>query len=264
MRNHDEVGWINRTDAFRSENVPFVYTTELAPQKQLLIPRITRGREVAAYLSYVVDFYDHLPKYSMFIHAAHDQPHNDLFGPETASVLSNLRLQSVDAHGFVNLRCSHQPGCQASVHPTSPTQTDIGRKDIRAYFAQAYQELFDIPLGEVPAHIGNICCCQFAVSRERIRARPRGDYERMLDWAADTNLTNDYGVGWVFEKVWHIVFLMEPTQYVHQPRHFEKSNTFSCPPYEQCRCDNYGWCGPLASEETLHAVTSSRGPFGIW
>ena len=25
----------------------------------------------------------------------------------------------------------------------------------------------------------------------------------------------------------------------------------SCPNYEQCRCDLYGWCGPLASGETL-------------
>lgn len=29
----------------------------------------------------------------------------------------------------------------------------------------------------------------------------------------------------------------------------------SCPRYEQCRCDVYGWCGPLKSGETLQAVT---------
>jgi hypothetical protein len=26
---------------------------------------------------------------------------------------------------------------------------------------------------------------------------------------------------------------------------------FSCPDHDQCRCDLYGWCGPLASGQTL-------------
>lgn len=28
----------------------------------------------------------------------------------------------------------------------------------------------------------------------------------------------------------------------------------SCPRYEQCRCDTYGWCGPLPSGEVLQPV----------
>jgi hypothetical protein len=28
----------------------------------------------------------------------------------------------------------------------------------------------------------------------------------------------------------------------------------SCPRFEQCRCDVYGWCGPLPSGESLQAV----------
>lgn len=97
------------------------------------------------------------------------------------------------------------------MNPTTPTQTDIDKGDIRAYFAQAYQELFDVEYDDVPAHIGNICCGQFAVSRERIWMRAKSEYERMLDWAGGTNLTNDFGVGWVFEKIWPVVFGMEDT-----------------------------------------------------
>lgn len=41
--------------------------------------------------------------------------------------------------------------------------------------------------------------------------REKREYERMLNWAGRTNLTNDFGVGWVFEKVWHVIFGMEDT-----------------------------------------------------
>lgn len=143
----------------------------------------------------------------------------DVLGPETVASLPHIRPQAIDAHGFINLRCAHTPGCPIGVNPTNPTQTDIDNKDIRAYFAQAYQELFDVSFEQVPEHIGNVCCAQFAVSRERIRSRPRSDYERMLDWAHGTNLTHDFGVGWVFEKIWHIVFLMDTTQYVFTSFH---------------------------------------------
>ncbi|KAJ5085412.1 hypothetical protein N7532_010183, partial [Penicillium argentinense] len=220
-------------------STPFIYTTEKTPEPGLLVSPTRRGRESPAYLSYIIDFYDNLPDYSLFIHAYPEQWHNDLFGPWTQNTLRNIRYESVDALGYVNLRCQLNPGCPASVYPLSPTQSDIDAHDIRAYFADAYQEIFDVPIEKVPGEIGNVCCGQFAVSRERILARPKEDYQRILNWAAMTELTNDYGVGWVLEKVWHIIFGM---------------STVYCPRFEQCRCDTYGWCGPLPSGEILHPV----------
>lgn len=32
----------------------------------------------------------------------------------------------------------------------------------------------------------------------------------------------------------------------------------SCPRFEQCRCDVYGWCGPLPSGEVLEAITKGQ------
>ncbi|KAL4986593.1 hypothetical protein BDW68DRAFT_162901 [Aspergillus falconensis] len=222
------------------DTIPFIYSTDERPDPRLLLPRTTRGREATAYLSYIVDHYDKLPPYSLFIHSNINQWHNDLFGPFTSNALRNLRLEAVDAMGYVNLRCQHDPGCPTSVHPWSPTQIDIEKNDIRAFFPEVYQTIFDVSAEQVPEHIGNVCCGQFAVSRERIQQRPRRDYERMLKWAAETERTDSFGVGWVYEKIWHIIFGME---------------VIYCPRYEQCRCDVYGWCGPLADTgETLQAV----------
>lgn len=195
-----------------SKSTPFIYSTDHTPQPGLLVPPTLRGRETPAYLSYIVDFYDKLPQYSIFIHAHPEQWHNDLFGSATEKTLKYLRLEAVDALGYVNLRCQHDPGCPTGVYPLNPTQTDIDRKDIRAYFKDAYQQIFNEPLDHVPSEIGNVCCGQFAVSRERILSRPKEHYQRILDWAANTDLTDDFGVGWVMEKLWHIVFGMDAVQ----------------------------------------------------
>lgn len=178
------------------------------------MPQFSLGREVTAYLSYIVEYYHLLPAYSIFIHASEEQWHNDLFGLKTSSALQNLRLKAVDALGYVNLRCEHTPGCPTHLHPHSPTQTEIENKDTRAYVAQIYMDLFAVDLHEVPEHLGGICCAQFAVSRDRIWQRPKSDYERMLWWVGHTSaeVTDSFGVGWVFEALWHVVFGMDGVQ----------------------------------------------------
>jgi hypothetical protein len=183
------------------------------PEPELLVAHSSRGREVSAYLSFVLEYYDELPAYSIFIHSNPDQWHNDLFGSKTSAVLKNLRREAVDALGYVNLRCEHNPGCPVHINPHNPTQIDIDNNDARANFPTIYKDIFG-DTAVVPDHIGGICCAQFAVSRERIRQRPKSDYVRMMNWVNDKSLpyVNDYGVGWVFETLWHVVFGMNGIQ----------------------------------------------------
>lgn len=189
---------------------PFIYTTEHPPEPGCLIPRTSRGRETASYLSYILDNYDTLPTYSLFIHAGSEQWHNDILGRKTADVIKALRFEHVQANGYTNLRCSNDPGCPIGVNPLDPSEQDVLNKDTRAFFAEIYMELFGVLHEQIPAHIGNVCCAQFAVTRDRIRDRPKADYERMLHWVSKNHEhVDDFGVGWVFEKIWHIVFGMD-------------------------------------------------------
>lgn len=144
-----------------------------------------------------------------FVHAGAEQWHNDILGPRTSTILQNLRLDRVAERGYVNLRCTHDPGCPVGVNPHEPTQIDIDAGDIRAYFVSVYMQLFGVEKEQVPQHIGGVCCAQFVVSRKRVLERPKKQYEAMLDWAINGKETDSFGVGWVFEKVWHIVFGME-------------------------------------------------------
>jgi hypothetical protein len=186
---------------------PFIYSVDSSVEPGCLAPRSRRGRETAPYLSYIIDNYDSLPEYSIFVHASQKQRHNDI-SSKTADTLKSLRFQHINATGFVNLRCSWSPGCPIGVNPLDPTEQDVRNKDTRAFFAEIYMELLDVPRECVPRHIGNVCCAQFAVTRARILQRPRSDYERMLRWA-DNSHEGDYGVGWAFEKLWDIIFGMD-------------------------------------------------------
>lgn len=184
------------------------------PETGYLIPATTRGHEAAAYLTYIVDYYDELPAYSIFIHSKEDHWHNDLFGPRTVDALRNLRFEAVEARGFLNLRCSAAPLCPDAWHPLDPAPHDVGYLYLHDVFPDVYAELFNVTAADTPLRVGTLCCGQFAVSRKRIRERPREDYLRILNWVAETDVADSYGIGFLLEKIWHIIFGLEPIQYV--------------------------------------------------
>jgi hypothetical protein len=60
-----------------------------------------------------------------------------------------------------------------------------------------------------------------------IRRRPLNDYKRILQWRAQTEVTDNYGIGLVMEKLWHIMFGKDPVQYVMDLQLWPKANTES-------------------------------------
>ena len=174
-----------------------------------------------AYLTFIIDNYDSLPESTAFVHASTVQWHNDVVGERTSNIFKELRLDTIQRKGYVNLRCHLEPGCPFSVFPLSPSEIDIKVHDVRSYFVDIYKELFNVSREQVPEQIGSVCCAQFALSRDRIRQRPKADYIRMREWALHTQL-DTFGVGWVFEKLWHIVFGEEPLQWVYGQCYIEK------------------------------------------
>lgn len=164
-----------------------------------------------------------------------------MLGASTLPILRYLRIDTVQRLGYVNLRCSHHPGCTKPIPVFSPTTKDIPAnvKQLRGHFADIYMDVFNSTPTTTPSHIANVCCAQFAVSRDRIRARPLSEYERMRDmimstspnafphFSASLSAADTYSVGWAFEKFWHIIFGMEAVY---------------CPSVEDCQCDVFGWC----------------------
>lgn len=169
------------------------------------LPHTKEGREAAAYLSYILDYYDVLPKYSFFIHGGGEHWHNDVVGPWTWKTLEALRYEAVDEVGYLNLRCQHNPGCPFFLKPHEELAKG-DTEDIRGRYVDTYQQLFNATVADVPDVIGAVCCAQFVVTRDTIRQRSRSDYQRMLQWLVDDDFHNSHDKGWIFETLWHHVF----------------------------------------------------------
>ncbi|KAF3402016.1 hypothetical protein F1880_009749 [Penicillium rolfsii] len=216
---------------------PYIYSLDEHPDDEFLVPYSRKGHEGSAYLSYIIDNYDNLAPYTIFIHGREEQWHNDVAGPNTPNVLANLRYEAVSINGYVNLRCTNRPGCPSTIFQAHPVTIDWDYQYMIDQLPELLGYLLGIDPSDAPTDIGHQCCAQFAVTRERIQERPRSDYIRILEWIATTDMTDNYGIGWLIEKLWHMIFGM-PAVY--------------CATEEQCRCDLYGWCGPNPS--TLNQV----------
>src|SRR5271154_6868759 len=74
------------------------------------VPQI-KGHEVMAYLTYIIDHYDHLPAFTAFVHANRTAVHDNTPVNDNVHSLQSLKLDFVQNHGYASLRCSWMPGC---------------------------------------------------------------------------------------------------------------------------------------------------------
>ncbi|KAJ2897445.1 hypothetical protein MKZ38_004676 [Zalerion maritima] len=185
------------------------------------------GREAMVFLTYVIDRYETLPKYTIFHHASRMAWHNDNPDYDSLFLLQRFNFTYLGEQGYVNLRCVWTLGCPAEIHPLEDAgllEFEEVSRTARKDYAGAFRELF--PGQEVPSEVGVPCCSQFGVSRLSIMKRPREDYIRYRDWLLNTKL--DDGVsGRVLEYSWHIIF---------------GKNATHCPDAEECYCRVYGLC----------------------
>lgn len=151
---------------------------------------------------YIIDNYDHLPEYMLFIHSQRYQWHNDDPYYDGRPMIENLQIPYLQEQGYVNLRCAWILGCPEEIHPF----TDLHREDIHAgeYFKTGFMQLF--PGVEVPEAVGVSCCAQFGVTRWKVRERPKSEYERYRKWLLETPLGDDLS-GRIMEYSWHSKFV---------------------------------------------------------
>ena len=103
--------------------------------------------------------------------------------------------------GYVNLRCRWNPGCPSGVQIHQEKSKE--QSSYEAVFEDSWKSIFQN--SDVPEVVGSGCCAQFAVSKQRIRARSHGFYVHLRKWLLNTNL-DDATSGRVMEYLWHIIF----------------------------------------------------------
>ncbi|KAJ5673302.1 hypothetical protein N7507_002429 [Penicillium longicatenatum] len=176
-----------------------------------------KGKESNVYLTYIMDHYDNLPEYMVFLHAHRYAEHIEFEEQDNALAVQRLQLDYVRKVGYANLRCDWSPGCPDEVYPFR----QLAGRTTEIAFAGAWIKIFNNT--DIPEVIGTPCCAQFAVTREQVLARPLSDYEHYYRWLMETQL-DDETSGRVFEYLWHIIFGQDPV---------------SCPSKAQCYSDIY-------------------------
>lgn len=158
-----------------------------------------KGKESNAYLQYIMDHYDNLPDYMVFLHAHRISSHVEFMEQDNVLTVQRLQLDYLKQAGYVNLRCDWGPGCPDEVQPFR--QLDGRTTEIA--FAGAWIRIFNNT--DIPEVVATPCCAQFAVTREQVLARPLSDYQSYHRWLMETEL-DDETSGRVFEYLWHIIF----------------------------------------------------------
>ncbi|KAF2691871.1 hypothetical protein K458DRAFT_425741 [Lentithecium fluviatile CBS 122367] len=232
----DDTDWMEKE---LPDQVKAIYVAD-DPTAPLHPPK-NKGHEVMIYLSWIIDNYNDLPDVAIFMHAHQLTWHNDdILGHDAANLINRLSRQRVWREGFVNMRCSWNPGCPDWMHPGETEENAFKREEV--LLAKSWSELF--PLDEVPQILAQPCCAQFALSRERIHAKPHAQYLWYREWLFSTRLP-DYLSGRIWEYVWQFVFTGE--------------NVY-CPKEHICFCDQFGSC--FGGEEDFEDFLQIKNQLG--
>ncbi|KAF2873977.1 hypothetical protein BDV95DRAFT_592129 [Massariosphaeria phaeospora] len=195
---------------------------------------VNKGQEAMMYLSYVINNYDSLPDYSIFLHGHRTSWHQE---EDIVESINSLRLSAVDDVGYISLRCIWDPGCpeEMKLIENDPAELVVDstkdRQNTMHLIGKSWKSLFGNNTA-TPKAIGAPCCAQFMATRKAIHIRSKAEYERMRQWLVDTEVV-DHLSGMLFEKLWAYIFTKEAIR---------------CPSEEQCKCGYFGRC---ASEPAI-------------
>lgn len=148
---------------------------------------INKGKEAAAYLKYIIDKYDSLPTYTVFLH-------DKLFSWHHQGDLVDLVLSNVGSkkkyYNFNNKLCS--------------TVKNPVWKEIKWYFNKFLAKY----IGPIETFgdwtVGNLCCAQFICHKSKILQHPKKMYQDLYKWIISTDM--DYQLtGRLLEWTWRII-----------------------------------------------------------
>ncbi|KAI9927654.1 hypothetical protein ASPWEDRAFT_119565 [Aspergillus wentii DTO 134E9] len=255
-----------------------VYTVDApvnSKSKYLQVPE-NRGHESMAYLTFLIDNYDHIPKAgAVFVHGNRWAWHNDAPDYDNAALLAALNVPAAVAPwGYHNMRCdwsvstcppstagqrSIEVSLQAALEPwNARAVSDKALPRALAALFGGYDHLSaknggGFLLGRTDA-VRSQCCAQFVVSRESVWQHSREEYVALRQWLLDGSSGNgvdkhsknpraapasDLTAGRILSYLWHILFIKHDS---YDEVDLDRLNSQACPRADECYCRLYGRC----------------------
>jgi len=180
----EDLSWLKEV----SSSTHYIIASKTLSHQVLHVQKNT-GNEVSSYLTYIVKYYDYLPKFTLFLHG-HDLDWHQFY--RIGFILNHLNL----SYGYQNINnIAFSPSWRDSKMP--------GLQSI-------WQRLFQDELGDMPAVFHDRCCAQFVVHRNRIRLHSKQFYMTLLDYVyeGDTLSSDGYHseMSFYMEYIWHYIF----------------------------------------------------------
>ncbi|KAK5164042.1 uncharacterized protein LTR77_010133 [Saxophila tyrrhenica] len=165
-------------------------------------PPRPKGNEALMYLTYLYDFYHHLPDIVIFTHAEELPWHVE------GTLLRNVSfaLSQLDLQQYFNLRVTWRAGCPTWIDTTKgPNDWD---KEEEPFMREAWTANFGGE--EAPDLLGGPCCSQFAITRAAVQRQSREQYKQNMEWILRSQWP-DRVIGRVWEHMWPRLFTGEPS-----------------------------------------------------
>lgn len=247
-----------------------VYTADAPADKKrtsLQVPA-NRGHESMAYLTFIIDNYETIPKAGVvFVHGSRKAWHNDAKDWDNAPLLLALAPNipsALQQHGYHNLRCDWSvstcdPEAKAQGSMEVSMQARLVPWDTRAVSDAALPAGLASLFGEA-GKLGRTdalrsqCCAQFVVARKNIWQHSREEYVAIRQWLLDGTGApgtgnkdaaplDDKVAGRILSYVWHILFIKQDVSRGDgDGLALGTLNKLACPSAEECYCRLYGRC----------------------
>lgn len=149
-----------------------------------------KGREASVYLKYIIDYYDHLTPYTIFLQDEEKSWHHQ------GSIINHVLSQINKSEKFYNFNNR----CLARIKSNKlyPMMEEYFNKYLQSY------------IGNIEKYgnwtVGYKCCAQFIVNKEYIRKYPFEMYKNMFKYMMNNNKYDEKAKGHMFEWTLHLLF----------------------------------------------------------
>lgn len=151
------------------------------------------GHEAGAYIKYMMDYYDHLTPYTVFVHADERAWHHD--GSLVDHIVSLVdSKKALKYESFNNL-------CMASVKNSLYKETCQFFDKYLARYIGSREQYGDWTMN-------HFCCAQFVVHKSMIQKHPQKMYEDIYKYIKNKSTRDGDGgkkAGHMLEWTWHLI-----------------------------------------------------------